>query len=164
MRQEFSFLSKDGRTKVYAVRRVPEGKPIGVVQLVHGMVEYIGRYTEFADFLEENGFVAVGHDHVGHGHSVVSDEELGFFREKNPDGLLVDDMETLYRMTREDYPDLPYFILGHSLLYVRSQHGLLPSAGVPRGEEGGLCGGHHHGHRFCAGGDDKHGAFHRSSP
>ena len=51
MRQEFSFLSKDGRTKVYAVRRVPEGKPIGVVQLVHGMVEYIGRYTEFADFL-----------------------------------------------------------------------------------------------------------------
>ncbi len=46
MRQEFSFLSKDGRTKVYAVRRVPEGKPIGVVQLVHGMVEYIGRYTE----------------------------------------------------------------------------------------------------------------------
>ncbi len=115
MRQEFSFLSKDGRTKVYAVRRVPEGKPIGVVQLVHGMVEYIGRYTEFADFLEESGFVAVGHDHVGHGHSVVSDEELGFFREKNPDGLLVDDMETLYRMTREDYPDLPYFILGHSM-------------------------------------------------
>ena len=57
MRQEFSFLSKDGRTKVYAVRRVPEGKPIGVVQLVHGMVEYIGRYTEFADFLagEEPG-------------------------------------------------------------------------------------------------------------
>lgn len=129
MRQEFTFLSKDGKTKVYAVRRIPEGTPRAVVQLTHGMVEYIGRYQEFADFLEQNGFVVVGHDHLGHGHTgdpegkaVYSPERkdsgvesLGYFEENDPSGTLVADMHTLRELTQKQYPELPYFMLGHSM-------------------------------------------------
>lgn len=129
MREEFTFLSKDGKTNVYAVRRVPEGKARGVIQLTHGMVEYIGRYREFADFLEQAGFVVAGHDHLGHGHTgdpggkavYTTDrkdsgvESLGYFEESDPSGTLVSDMHTLRQIMQKQYPDLPYFMLGHSM-------------------------------------------------
>ena len=69
----FSFPSADGRTTVHAVRWTPEdGKYRAVLQITHGMVEYIERYRAFAEFLNDNGFLVVGHDHIGHGESVVS--------------------------------------------------------------------------------------------
>ncbi|MEE0955218.1 MAG: alpha/beta fold hydrolase [Eubacterium sp.] len=116
MRKEFSFPSADGKTSIYAVKRVPDdGRCRAVIQLTHGMVEYIGRYKAFADFLESQGFVVVGHDHLGHGHSVTGDEELGFFDDADPAGVLVKDMDTLRRMTQKEYPDLPYIMFGHSM-------------------------------------------------
>ena len=69
--KQFSFLSKDGKTKIHAVKWMPEsGEYRAVLQITHGMVEYIERYKPFAEFLNDQGVLVVGHDHLGHGASV----------------------------------------------------------------------------------------------
>ena len=111
----FSFPSADGRTTVHAVRWTPEdGKYRAVLQITHGMVEYIERYRAFAEFLNDNGFLVVGHDHIGHGESVVSKDEWGYFAE-HPSDTVVADMHTLREITRKEHPGVPYFMLGHSM-------------------------------------------------
>ena len=111
----FSFPSADRRTTVHAVRWTPEdGKYRAVLQITHGMVEYIERYRAFAEFLNDNGFLVVGHDHIGHGESVVSKDEWGFFAE-HPSDTVVADMHTLREMTQKEHPGVPYFMLGHSM-------------------------------------------------
>ena len=115
MRSEYTFTSSDGKTALYGVEYRPDaGAPKAVVQIVHGMCEYIGRYDRFMTLLSENGYVAVGHDHLGHGKSAKGPEDLGYFGE-NPSRLLVEDMELHRRRTQENWPGLPYFILGHSM-------------------------------------------------
>ena len=111
----FSFPSADGRTTVHAVRWTPEdGKYRAILQITHGMVEYIERYRAFAEFLNDNGFLVVGHDHIGHGESVVSKDEWGYFAEY-PSDTVVADMHTLREMTQKEHPGVPYFMLGHSM-------------------------------------------------
>ena len=79
-KEEFQFLSKDTKTKIHGVRYLPDDEAcIGVIQLVHGMQEYIERYEGFAEFLTGKGFLVVGHDHLGHGHSVRDEQHLGYF-------------------------------------------------------------------------------------
>ena len=78
-KEEFMFDSRDGQTKIHAVRWIPEGKVSGILQIVHGMAEYIERYEEFAAFLVERGYVVTGSDHLGHGKSVGKDKCYGFF-------------------------------------------------------------------------------------
>lgn len=100
--KQFSFLSKDGKTKIHAVKWMPEsGEYRAVLQITHGMVEYIERYKPFAEFLNDQGVLVVGHDHLGHGASVASEEELGYFAEPDPSDTLVEDMHTL-RTTNPD--------------------------------------------------------------
>ena len=48
MKDEFYFPSKDGNTEIHTIEWKPEGSVKAVLQLSHGMVEYIGRYDEFA--------------------------------------------------------------------------------------------------------------------
>lgn len=115
MKREFSFPSRDGRTSIHAIEWVPEGEIKGILQMCHGMVEYIDRYHDFATFLTEKGYYVVGHDHLGHGQSVVSDEEHGFFAETEGNAKVIADIHKLRCMTTEKYPDLPYFMLGHSM-------------------------------------------------
>ena len=69
VKEEFYFDSRDGESKIHAVRYRPEdpGKIRCVLQVVHGMAEYAERYEEFAAFLVERGFVVTGDDHLGHG-------------------------------------------------------------------------------------------------
>ena len=89
--------------------------PIGVFQIAHGVCEHIGRYDDFARFLASNGFVVCGNDHLGHGKSVNSLAELGYTTEENGDVRMVDDMHILTRIMKKRYPELPYFLFGHSM-------------------------------------------------
>ena len=115
MRDEFYFPSKDGNTEIHTMEWKPEGEVKAVVQLCHGMVEYIKRYDEFAEFLCSHGYYVVGNDHLGHGESVQSKSEYGFFNEKYANACLIGDMHTLRQRTAKKYPDVPYFMLGHSM-------------------------------------------------
>ena len=115
-REEFYFDSRDNSSKIYAVRWTPEsGNVIGIVQIVHGMAEYAGRYEELAAFLTDRGFVVTGEDHLGHGKSVGEDGLKGYFCEQDPATVVVRDVHRLKKMTQELYPGVPYFILGHSM-------------------------------------------------
>ena len=79
------------------------------------MVEYIKRYDEFAQFLCEKGFYVVGNDHLGHGKSVQSKSEYGFFEKKYGNACVLGDIHTLRQRTVKKYPETPYFMLGHSM-------------------------------------------------
>ena len=115
MGNDLYYDSIDGEHKIHALEWDPEGEPRAVLQIIHGMTEDIGRYDEFASFLAAHGFCVVGNDHLGHGDSVQSSDDYGYFREKNGNRCLLEDIRTLRDMTREKYPDVPYFILGHSM-------------------------------------------------
>lgn len=109
------YLSHDHKTLIHAVRWVPDGKVKGVLQISHGMVEFIERYEEFAKYMTERGFLVTGNDHLGHGESIRSKEKFGFFSEKNGNSVLLLDLYQLQRKTKELYPNVPYFMLGHSM-------------------------------------------------
>ena len=115
MRDEFYFPSKDGNTEIHTIEWKPEGKVRAVLQICHGMAEYIGRYDEFAQYLCDRGYYVVGNDHLGHGKSVQSKSEYGFFNEKYGNACVLGDMHTLRQRTEKKYPDVPYFMLGHSM-------------------------------------------------
>lgn len=66
MKQEFFYPSKDKVTQIHAIRWVPEETPRAILQICHGMQEYIDRYDDFACFLMERGIYVVGNDHLGH--------------------------------------------------------------------------------------------------
>lgn len=112
----FTFLSNDGKTAVHAVKWIPEsGEYKAILQITHGMQEFIERYEAFAEFLTTKGYMVVGHDHIGHGHSVESQEDWGYFCEENPSDVLVADIHKLRTLIQEENPDKPYFIMGHSM-------------------------------------------------
>ena len=115
MRDEFYFPSKDGNTEIHTMEWKPQGEVKAVLQICHGMIEYVGRYEEFAEFLCEKGYYVVGNDHLGHGKSVQAKSEYGFFNEKYGNVCVLGDMHTLRQRTMKKYPDVPYFMLGHSM-------------------------------------------------
>lgn len=115
MKKEFSYLSRDGVTKIHGIEWIPDGEIIGILQMCHGMVEYIDRYDEFAVYLAGKGFYVVGHDHLGHGKSVQSQEDYGHFDEVKGNRYLIGDIHMLRQRTMKKYPGLPYFIMGHSM-------------------------------------------------
>lgn len=112
----FEFLSADKGTKIHGVRWEPDdGRMIGILQITHGMAEYVERYEAFAEYLTEHGFLVVGHDHLGHGSSIVSKEYWGYFAPQNGSDILIEDIHTLRTIIQTEYPEYPYFILGHSM-------------------------------------------------
>lgn len=116
MEEVFYFTSSTGE-KLYAKkwRNEERQKYRGVIQLVHGMEEHIGRYEDFAKLLISQGYIVVGHDHLGHGNSVKSEEDLGYFAKENGWEHLVEDVHILQNQVAKEYPELPYIIFGHSM-------------------------------------------------
>ena len=112
---DFTFASTTGCNNLHAHMVVPDGEVRGVVQIAHGIAEYIDRYDPFMQFLARNGYVAVGNDHLGHGKSISVPEEKGIFAEKDGWKYVLDDMAKLHKMTAEKYPGLPYIFFGHSM-------------------------------------------------
>ena len=114
--ETFSFVSQDGKTNIHAIRWIPQDGHIrAILQITHGMIEYIERYKPFAEFLTQQGFLVVGHDHLGHGESVASNADWGYMAEGSPSDMLIADMHKLRELTESAYPDVPYFMLGHSM-------------------------------------------------
>lgn len=109
--REFELPSPGGGTLHCGLWASKTPQPAAIVQLVHGIAEHIRRYDEFGCFLSEHGFLLVADDHMGHGKS--AGDTPGFF----PSGWTgaVDDEKALMDRVREEYPQTPYFFLGHSM-------------------------------------------------
>lgn len=114
-KEEFTFDSRDGKSKIYAVRWVPDGEVKAVLQIVHGMAEHIMRYEEVALWFASRGILVTGDDHLGHGKTRSEDTPFGYFCEQDPATVVVRDIHRLKKMTQEQYKGVPYFILGHSM-------------------------------------------------
>lgn len=114
-KEEFYYESMDRKTNIRAVRYIPDGEIKAILQIAHGMVEFIDRYDDFAKFLCDKGYLVTGNDHLGHGGSVNSKDDWGYFAEKDGYMVVLDDMYTLTLITKQLYPNKPYFLLGHSM-------------------------------------------------
>lgn len=113
--ETIQFASADGRSVVDARLWMPSSAtPAAIVQLVHGMAEHIDRYADFARFLTEAGIGVCAENHIGHGATAPTAEELGHMP---PDGkrILIADVHALRTSVQETYAGVPYFLFGHSM-------------------------------------------------
>ena len=116
IKNDITFLSSNKKTNIHAIICQPKnGQFTRIIQIIHGMCEYIERYLPFIEYLATKGFIVVGHDHLGHGQSIKSPDDLGYFGEPNPSDLLIQDIHSLRKIIVKKYPNLPYFMCGHSM-------------------------------------------------
>lgn len=112
MRTECCFDSC-GAGRIYACQWTPEGRPSAVIQIVHGITEHSGRYDQFARYLNKKGYLVVAEDHMGHGKTAGLGSVKGYFH--GGWDAAIGDTCALLRKTREEYPDIPYILLGQSM-------------------------------------------------
>ena len=124
-----TYASRDNASTVRALMWEPDEvasggeAPRGLVQIVHGMSEHVERYEGFASFLCEQGFAVCANDHIGHGKSVSSAEDLGHMPLEVGEDVLVADVQTLRELALERLSQrcdmrvsgIPYVIFGHSM-------------------------------------------------
>ena len=112
---EFSFPSSCDGVSVAAYIYEPEIAPRAILQISHGMCEYIGRYENFAEYLCGRGILVCGNDHIGHGGTAATDSDLGYIPRIGGGDMLVEDLHRTAQAVKERYPDLPHILLGHSM-------------------------------------------------
>lgn len=111
--KEISFQSNNGRDTIKAWAYSPLGKAKAIVQIIHGYGEHSRRYLHMIDKFQAAGFVVYADDHLGHGKTGVDGGTLG---DPHSNGYMtyVKDEKSLHDIAVKDYPDIPYFIFGHS--------------------------------------------------
>ncbi len=114
MEKKFTLYSKFDKLAIAGLVIEPQNSPKGIVQLVHGMAERKERYLPFMQFLAENGYVCVCHDHRGHGESVLENQPLGFFGDYDGEAV-VEDTFLVTEYIKKEYPRLPLALFGHSM-------------------------------------------------
>ena len=103
-----------GRT-LHAFYCEPDGPVRAVVQLSHGMVEFIDRYKPLAESLAAQGIAVTGNDHLGHGGSIRTKADYGYFAQPDGNRAVLDDLHRMTEFAKQRWPGVPYFLLGHSM-------------------------------------------------
>ncbi len=135
MRTDHWYDSRGGG-RIHYCRWAPEGTPKGVLQIIHGIGEYVQRYDTYASWMANQGFLVVAEDHMGHGQS---GEIPGYFT--GGWQAAVEDSCNLLHMTRQEYPDTPYILLGHSMgsFMARTILSKYPDSGIQAAVIMGTC-------------------------
>jgi alpha-beta hydrolase superfamily lysophospholipase len=107
------YFDSCGKGKIHYCKWTPEGEIKGILQIVHGIVECVERYDNFANYLNTQGYLVVGEDHMGHGKSIEGGSTQGFFH--GGWFAAVEDTCRLMRDTMAEYPGVPYVLFGHSM-------------------------------------------------
>ena len=111
MRTDF-YYDSSGEGKIHGCRWTPEGQVRAIVQIIHGIAEFVERYDEFACHLNAMGILVVAQDHMGHGKSMQTGTR-GYF--SGGWTAAVDDSYQLLRDTMAQFPNVPYILFGHSM-------------------------------------------------
>lgn len=139
MKKETIFIEMSDGEKVALHKWVPEGNIKAVVQLSHGMTEYAQRYSDFAQFLCNNGFAFYAHDHRGHGDTATGgvtydvvqtlddknkpvNDNLGYLADDNGFVRVMEDLHTMISICHKDFPNGKVILLGHSFGSFISQY------------------------------------------
>lgn len=130
-KENFYYNSSDNITKIHAIKWIPDGEIKGIIQIAHGMLEHIKRYDDFGRYFASSGFLVAGNDHLGHGDSVHTEEDRGFFSEKDGNSTVLSDIYKLRTILEKEYGNIPYIILGHSMgSFLTRQYITLYSKGI----------------------------------
>ncbi|MBR1893146.1 MAG: alpha/beta fold hydrolase [Lachnospiraceae bacterium] len=113
--EEFTFDSRDMKTKIHAEKYVPKGEVKACLIVAHGMGEHFGCYFELGRFFAEQGVLVAGCDHLGHGKTAKEESDFGYFCDMDPATVIVRDIHRLKKMIQADYPAVPFFVMGHSM-------------------------------------------------
>lgn len=113
-RSQYRFISKCDGLELDVLEIYPFVSPKGIVQLAHGMSEHKERYIEFMEFLARHGYIVVINDHRGHGKSLKTKDDQGYFYDDSGE-YIVEDIHDITLMLKEKYPNLPIYLFGHSM-------------------------------------------------
>ena len=113
--KEVYIPSINNRNQLLVAIWEPQRETKAILQISHGMVEYIVRYDDFAKHLNQQGILVTGNDHLGHGQSVLDESEFGYFG-KEKGSAVVDDLYEVTKYAKKQYGEnIPYFLMGHSM-------------------------------------------------
>ncbi|PKF74817.1 alpha/beta fold hydrolase [Chryseobacterium sp. PMSZPI] len=116
--QQSAYLSPDlsNRSMLYYTLFTQDTVPVkATLLIVHGMQEHSGRYSEIAEYFSHRGIAVLTYDHLGHGRSVKKKRDIGFFQHHHPAKRLISDAKMMGDYLNDKFPDVPHFILGHSM-------------------------------------------------
>ena len=123
-KEVFNFASADKGKEIHAVcYQPPKSSEIkGMVQIIHGFSEHIGRYDSFMTLLANKGYIVFGDDHLGHGLTAENNKmpysDVGSYKAFD---YLLQDEKQLNQLVRQKFNtqtntnQLPCYILGHSM-------------------------------------------------
>jgi len=131
MKHTEGFIDGEKGLSIYWQAWAPAKAPVATVVIAHGLGEHGGRYRRVAEHLVKHGCVAYAIDHRGHGKSGGPRASVDSFDNA------VADLDQLVDQARAARPDIPLFLLGHSmgggislaytLAHQKKLHGLLLS-------------------------------------
>jgi alpha-beta hydrolase superfamily lysophospholipase len=93
----------------------PCDNPRALVHILHGMGEHKYRYQHFAEFLNSQGIQVYAHDHLGHGDSISEQSPTGHFGDDAGFKNVVGNVNLVQQHIRNLHPNLPIYLLGHSM-------------------------------------------------
>ncbi len=111
---EHAFKSSDG-AKIFYRRFLPDGNVKAVLQIFHGMAEHSARYADFANYLTDNGIAVYVSDHRGHGRTITDKKDYGVWPHRDEWWRIIGDLKQLKDIATNENPDIPYFVMGHSM-------------------------------------------------
>lgn len=92
----------------------PQGEPEAVVYMLHGICGKKEKMLPLMEYLSDRGIACVASDHRGHGKSIRSEEDRGYAYQGGADAVVAD-VGAVVSKIKEDYPDIPLLLLGHSM-------------------------------------------------
>lgn len=123
VREQGFFLSSSTRNRFYVKSFMPANQPPkGIILIITGMAEHVGRYKDFSYFLAERGYGVYAGDHPGQGKTAGPPEMAGFIDNKLSWQQMLENIRALYTNIRKNQPEIPVFLFGHSMGSVLARH------------------------------------------
>lgn len=114
--KDFQLTADDGhKIQVRQWQPAEQVAAKGVIHILHGMAEHCARYAELAADFTTAGYLVFAHDHRGHGYSVSDDSQLGHYADDNGWHKVTTDVFVVQKHIKQQYPELPLHLLGHSM-------------------------------------------------
>lgn len=110
-----TIMSSDQIHSLHHTLYAPKNTAKATLLIVHGMTEHSGRYEKFAQYMADKDIAVLTYDQLGHGRSINNADELGYFEKSYPVQTLLKDTVIMADTLKRQYPDVPHFIMGHSM-------------------------------------------------
>jgi alpha-beta hydrolase superfamily lysophospholipase len=94
---------------LYRQAWLPDGIPIAILVVVHGIAEHSGRYTNLVNYFIPKGYAVYSFDLRGHGKSDGKRSYVERF------SYYIDDLKTFCDMVHEENKNAKVFMIGHSM-------------------------------------------------